>query len=192
MLVEHLPGMQEVVGSNATWGSSFFLEKGKMGCLRSCCVVCRLYCLVFIYLSPLCSQSWQRFRLISSNLWPISRGLLWGRGNSWTLEEEMFPLISDSLVCWWIISSLIHNHWISTSECTRELISQRNREICWRRYILVFPYKLYTTETNHWQCWSINAVKLHRHTENTCVLLYKHVYCTYSGTSLIWTSNGPA
>ena len=50
-LYMHLPGMQEVVGSNPTWGSSFFLEKGKMGCLRCCCVVCHLYCLITLLLS---------------------------------------------------------------------------------------------------------------------------------------------
>ena len=43
--------MQEVVGSNPTLGSSFFLEKGKMGCLRCCCVVCRLYCLITALIS---------------------------------------------------------------------------------------------------------------------------------------------
>ena len=47
-LVEHLPGKREVMGSNT---SSFFLDKRKMGCLRCCCVVCHLYCLITFLIS---------------------------------------------------------------------------------------------------------------------------------------------
>ena len=43
----------KVVGSNPTGGSSFLLEKGKMGCLRCCCVVCHLCCLNAFLLSTM-------------------------------------------------------------------------------------------------------------------------------------------
>ena len=67
-------------------GSSFFLEKGKMGCLRCCCVVCHLLSTSVRILLEVCAC-----------VWNFNQDTIGPGKQKWHLRQMKCPVFRDVL-----------------------------------------------------------------------------------------------